>query len=38
MPTTGETIQEIKFWLELENELRHIDDQLKAPEAGKKFQ
>jgi len=32
-PTTGETIQEIKFWLELEVELKHIDEQLKTPEA-----
>jgi dynein heavy chain 1 len=38
MPTTGETNQEIKFWLELEGELRHIEDQLRTPEAGKLFQ
>lgn len=35
MLTNGETVQEIKFWLELEAELHHIEDQLKTPEGGK---
>jgi hypothetical protein len=34
MPSTGETVQEIKFWLELESELKHIDEQLKTSKAG----
>ncbi len=34
MGASGETVQEVKFWLELENELAHIDAQLKSPEAG----
>lgn len=32
LPST-ETVQETKFWLELERELRSIDEQLKSPEA-----
>lgn len=34
MPEGSETSQEIKFWLELENELKYIEDQLKNPRAG----
>lgn len=34
MPPNTETIQEIRFWLELENELLNIERQLKQPEAG----
>lgn len=34
MPTTGDTLQEINFWLELEVELQHINEQLASPEAG----
>ncbi len=34
MPQTGDTVQEIKFWLELEGELKHIEEQLKSAEAG----
>lgn len=34
MPATGDTMQEINFWLELEAELQHINEQLKSPEAG----
>ncbi len=33
MPPNTETIHEIKFWLELEVELNHIDKQLKENEA-----
>lgn len=34
MPEGSETSQEIKFWLELENELKYIEDQLKNARAG----
>lgn len=34
MPNNADTAQEIKFWQELESELRHIDEQLKSEEAG----
>eukprot|EP01113_Clastostelium_recurvatum_P011812 TRINITY_DN1605_c0_g1_i1.p1 TRINITY_DN1605_c0_g1~~TRINITY_DN1605_c0_g1_i1.p1 ORF type:complete len:4689 (+),score=1530.43 TRINITY_DN1605_c0_g1_i1:285-14351(+) len=33
MPATGDTLQEISFWIELENELARINEQLKMPEA-----
>jgi dynein heavy chain 1 len=33
MPTAGDTVQEIRFWVDLEGELRHIEEQLKTPEA-----
>lgn len=33
MPQSGDTIGEVKFWLELEGELTHIDVQLHSPEA-----
>lgn len=33
MPANSETVHEIKFWIELEGELKHIDQQLKLPEA-----
>jgi dynein heavy chain 1, cytosolic len=33
MASSGETVSEVKFWLELENELAHIETQLKSPEA-----
>jgi hypothetical protein len=35
MPANTETLPEVKFWAELENELLHIESQLKLPEAGK---
>jgi hypothetical protein len=34
MAPNTETIQEIRFWLELESELLNIERQLKQPEAG----
>lgn len=34
MPPAGDTLQEINFWLELEVELQHINEQLATPEAG----
>jgi hypothetical protein len=34
MPPSGDTLQEINFWLELEVELQHINEQLASPEAG----
>jgi len=33
MPEGGETIQEIRFWLEFEGVLSNIEQQLKSPEA-----
>jgi dynein heavy chain 1 len=33
MPATADTASEVKFWLELDAELHHIDSQLKTPEA-----
>lgn len=33
MPANAETAQEVKFWLELDGELRHIEEQLKTEEA-----
>lgn len=33
MPPAGDTLQEINFWLELEVELQHINEQLATPEA-----
>ena len=37
MPDTSEASQEIKFWLEFENELKYIEDQLKNQKAGLNF-
>jgi hypothetical protein len=33
MPAGSETLQEIKFWVELEGVLQNITDQLETPEA-----
>jgi hypothetical protein len=33
MPKNSDTTQEIKFWIELESELKHIQQQLESPEA-----
>lgn len=33
MPATSDSSQEVKFWYELESELKHIEEQLKTPEA-----
>lgn len=33
MPLSGETIEEMNFWTELEAEVNHINDQLRSPEA-----
>jgi hypothetical protein len=33
MPSSGETVQEIKFWSDLEAEIHHIDEQLHSQEA-----
>lgn len=33
MPAGSETLQEIKFWVELEGVLQNITDQLETPES-----
>ncbi len=34
MPKNSDTAQEIKFWIELESELKHIEQQLQSAEAS----